>query len=402
MAVKAGTILHDIHGYVVDRIQTAGVGNLNIPEEKIYELGNYQTVATVRDIPDLSFDIESYDVSTEMEAILTNQTPDVATPGRQFDFADAVPLNVISPFKAGGNEYNIVRGIAIPYLTLERVTYRFGLRQNSTQQFTLRGDSVYYVPGSPRIQEFTNTGASTYNFDDTAIVFQENGNNIYAVSVCLYDSTTGAYKRLFFSDDYTNTSAGFTLLEDLSPTYDTIRAVYGTTTEDTYAQTVHETSSVKPAAVRGKDIDVYLGTSDATPVFSRWRGVQSAEVTRSVNIENDEEFGNEHFVDSGYDTADVTGSITMKATDAEALWTKIAEVADVATDEIVGPQTSTFLPMEIRISDPDTGDVLKTLYVPDARFQIPGVQGRVQTKLETTFNFTSDGGTLYVYEGERS
>ncbi len=57
--------------------------------------------------------------------------------------------------------------------------------------------------------------------------------------------------------------------------------------------------------------------------------------------------------------------------------------------------------MEIRISDPDTGVVLKTLYVPDARFQIPGVQGRVQTKLETTFNFTSDGGSLTVYSGER-
>ncbi len=401
MSVKSGEILHSIHGFVIDRIQTAGIGNLNIPEEKVYELGNYQTVATVRDIPDISFDMESFDVSTEIEAILTNQDPTATVDGDAFDFGDAVPLNVISPFKAGGTSYAIVRGIAVPHLTLERVTYRFGLRQNSTQSFTLRGDSVYYIPGSPRQQSYTNIGTGTYNFSDTAIVFQENGNNIYALSVCLYDSTTNAYKRLFFGDDYTNTSAGFTLLADLSADYDTIRVVYGTATADTFAQTVHQTTSVKPAAVRGKDIDVYLGTSDATPAFTRWRGVQSVEVTRSVNIENDEEFGNEHFVDSGYDTADVTGSITMKPVDAEALWTKIAEVADVASNEIVGPQTSVFLPMEIRISDPDTGVVLKTLYVPDARFQVPGVQGRVQTKLETTFNFTSDGGSLTVYSGER-
>ena len=57
--------------------------------------------------------------------------------------------------------------------------------------------------------------------------------------------------------------------------------------------------------------------------------------------------------------------------------------------------------MEVRISDPDSGDVLKTLYVPDARFTIPGYSARVQQKLEVQFNFTSDGGNLLVYAGER-
>jgi len=42
-----------------------------------------------------------------------------------------------------------------------------------------------------------------------------------------------------------------------------------------------------------------------------------------------------------------------------------------------------------------------TLYVPDARFTLPNIQSRVQTKLETPFGFTSDGGTLLVYNGER-
>ena len=69
MAVKGAQILHDAEGFVIDRLQSAGVGNVNIPEEKIYELGNFKTVATVRDIPDLSFDMESFDVSTEVEEI---------------------------------------------------------------------------------------------------------------------------------------------------------------------------------------------------------------------------------------------------------------------------------------------------------------------------------------------
>lgn len=401
MAIKAGQILHDAHGFVIDRIQSAGAGNVNIPEEKIYELGNFNTVATVRDIPDLSFDLESFDVSCEVEAIMTGQDPTAVIAGQEFDFADAIPMDIISPFKAGTNEFNIVKGIALPYLTLERATYRFGLRQNATQQFTMRGDSIYYIPGTPYYQEFTNVGNTTYNFTNTAIEYVESGDSIYALCVVLVNTTTNAYKRLFLGTDFTNTSGGFTLLEDLSGSYDLIRAVYGSATAATYSSTVHQNVSVKPAAVRGKDIDVYVGTSDATPVFSRWTGVQSVEVNWSVNLQNDEEFGNTHYVSSDYDVAEVTGSITLKPEDPADLWERIAEVADVATNKIVGPYTSVFLPVEIRISDPDSGSVVKTLYVPDARFKIPGVQGRVQQKLEVQLPFTSDGGTLLVYNGER-
>lgn len=400
MAIKAGTILHDANGYVLDRIQSGGPGNINIPEEKIYELGNWRTVATVRDIPELSFDLESFDMSCEMEAILTGQDPTSIVDGDEFDFDNSMPLDIISPFKSQTNAYDIVRGIAIPYLTLERVTYRFGLRQNSTQQFTFRGDTINYIPGSPYYQEFTNTGAGTYNFAHTAIEYVESGDSIYALCVTAVNRTTNIYKRLFLGDDYTNTSAGFTTLSAFGD-YTTFCVTYGSATAATYAQAVHQGVSVKPAAIRGKDIDVYVGTSAATPTFSRWTSVQSVEVTRTVNLENDEEFGNAHYVNSDYDTAEVSGSITLKPQDPAELWERIAEIADVATNKIVGPYTSTYLPVEIRVSDPDTGTVLKTIYIPDARFTIPSFQGRVQTKLETTFAFNSDGGSLLVYKGER-
>lgn len=400
MAIKSGQILHDINGYVIDRIQTAGVGNVNVPEEKIYELGNFQSVGTVRDIPDLSFDLESFDMSCEFEAILCGEDPEAVSDGDEFDFNNSMPIDVISPFKAATNDYNTVRGIAIPYLTLERVTYRFGLRQNSTQQFTLRGDSVYYIPGTPYYKEYSNVGASTYTFDETAIVFEEAGSNVYALCVTAVNRTTKEYKRLFLGDDYTNTSGGFTTLSANSA-YDTLCVVYGSATPTTYPQEVHEDVSVKPASIRGKDIDVYLGTSGATPVFGRWNSVQSVEVTRSVSLENDEEFGNYHYVSSDYEVPDVTGSIVVKDRDPAGLWAKIAQIANVDSNKIVGAQTSVSLPVEIRISDPDSGDVIKTIYVPDARFQIPGLQGRVQTKQEVTFSFTSDGGQLLVYKGER-
>lgn len=401
MAVKSSQILHDAQGFVIDRLQSAGVGSVNIPEEKIYELGNFQAVATVRDIPDLSFDMESFDVSTEIEALLTGVDPTTIVDGDEFDFNDTKPLDVISPFKSAINQYDIVKGIAVPHLTLERAAYRFGVGQNSTQSYTLRGDSIYYIPGSPYAQVFTNIGTGAYAFDETAILYTEQGSNVYALNICLKDSTSNKYKRLVLGTDYTNTSAGFTLLNDESATYDEIHVVYGSTTAATYNQTVHQNASVKPAAVRGKDIDVYIGTSSATPVFSRWTGVQSFEVNRNVNLDNDQEFGNYHYVSQDYDVAEVTGSITVRPRDVEDLFDKIQQVSDVNSNEIVGPHSSIPLPLELRVSSPDTGDVVKTLYIPDARFTIPGYSPRVQQKLEVQFDFASDGGVLKVYAGER-
>lgn len=401
MAIKGSQILHDANGFVVDRAQSAGVGNVNIPEEKIYELGNYNTVATVRDFPDLTFDLESFDVSTEIEAILTGVDPTSVVDGQEFDFLQAMPIDVISPFKDKGGAFTIIRGVAVPYLSLENVTYRFGVGQNSTQSFSLRGDGIYYIKGSPYYEEFVNSGPGVYNFANTALPYAEGGDTIYALSVCVKNGTTKKYKRMFHGEDFTDTSAGITLIADNDADYDTIHVVYGSLTQATYGQGVHQNVSVKPAAVRAKDIDVYIGTPGATPVFSRWTGVQSFEVTRSVTLDQDQEFGNAHFVSADYDTADVTGSITVRSFDAEDLWDKIADIANITGNDIIGPLSSVALPMELRINDPDSGNTIKTLYIPDARFSVPGYQPRVQSKLETTFSFSSDGGDLLVYAGDR-
>lgn len=446
MAIKAGAILHDINGYVIDRLQTGGPGNLNIPEEKIYELGNWNSVATVRDIPDLSFDLESFDMTNEFECILTNQDPTTFPhsddPGfvagsNAIDFADHVPIDVISPFKSRRNRYDIVKGLAVPYLTLERASYRFGLRQNAAQSFTLRGDSIYYIPGQPYYHEEAYTGGNglvgqPVELDNTPILYQDGSSQVYAVCVVLVNTVTGQYKRLYHNvggnDGYSDNSSGDVWVNSVSEypqgtadgEYNRIRIVYGSTTITDYdpgalgagtnpvgglagGNEIHQGVSVKPAAIRPKDIDVYIWPDlDGTPTEVRLTGVQSAEVNWSVQLEQDEEFGNPHYVAMDYDTPDVAGTIGLKPFDPADLWQKIAYVTGKPVDEIIGPDTTVPLPMEVRINHPDSGDRLKTLYVPDARFQVPGLQGRVQTKLETTLNYTSDQGLLTVYNGEVS
>lgn len=407
MAIKAGQILHDIHGFVVDRIQTGGVSNLNIPEEKVYELGNYKSVATVRDIPELTFDLESTDMSVEIEALLTGVSPSSISNGGEIDFADSMPIDVVSPFKSGIGAYDIVKGIVIPSLTLESIQYRMAVRQNAMQMISLRGDSVYYAPGTPKYQEFTLVDNTlTYSLSQSAISYTEQGNTIYVLSACVKNPSTSQYKRLFFSpvnsDGYTNTASTITLNTDwYDEGYTKLHVTYATATPGTYGTGVHQSKSEKPAAVRAKDICVYVSNGAATPTMLQWSGVQSFDVQRQVNLDNNEEFCNSKYVSSDYDTADVTGSIGVKSVDLDDLYAKIAQIANVSENVVVGPYSSSALEVEVLVKDPDSGSTLKTLYIPDARFTLPSVQGRVQQKLETTFSFTSDSGTLLVYKGDR-
>lgn len=401
MSIRHGQILHDAAGFVIDRIQTGGVTNLNIPIERINELGNYQTVATIRDIPDLSFELESLDVSTEIEAVLLRKDPTTTTTGQEFDFAKAIPLDVVSPFKAGQGAFNIVSGIGLPYLTLESATYRFGVAANATQSFTMKGDAIYYVPGTPYYQQWTSTGAGTYTFDHTALVYNESGTALYALGLCYHDPATAQYKRLFHGTDYTNTASGFTVISAI-PSGVILHCVYGSLVAANYPQSVHQPASVKPAAVRGKDIDIYIGFG-ATPVMARWTSVQSFEVSRRVTLDADREFGNQHYVSQDYDVAAVSGSIVVRPRDIADLFAKIQTVTNTSSSEISGALSSQPVQLEARIYDPNatTPTVLKTLYVPDARFTPPALQGRVNSKTEPTFAFESDGGTLLVYKGLR-
>lgn len=402
MAVKAGQFLHGAYGFIIDRIQSGGVGSLNIPEEKIYELGNFESVATVRDTPDLSFDIESLDMSCELEALLTFADPLAAVAGTEYDLSDSKPLDIISLFKPQTGVFTTPKGLIVPYLTLENSTYRFAVRQNGTQQHTLRGDAYFYVDGTPYYEEFTGDGVTgTFNLAETAIEYNYAGDTIHVVSACVVDSDGGT-TRLVYGSDYTDTSGSIIISDpaETTPTGSTLKVCYGSAVVATYPQTVHEGTSVKPAAVRARNIDIYVGNTAATPTFSRWTSVQSFEVTRRVTLDKDEEFGNPFYVSQDYDVPEVSGSISVRPRDLDDLYDKVYEVADVPAGEIAGPLTSVPLPVEVRVTD-DDGERVKTFYIRDARFTIPGLQGRVQQKQEAQFSFSSDSGSLLIYNGNR-
>lgn len=387
MAIKGGQILHVSGGFVIDRIQTGGVSGINVNEERLEELGNYQAIGTVRDIPDLTFELESFDATTELESILTGGD-NTEPAGYLFNLTNTVPINILSPFKASG-VFTVEGGVIVPFLTLESMSYSFSLSDPATMSATLRGDSVFYVPGTVWEQKFNGTGVlATFNFGNgPAYKSAVGGDDYYALSV----TVDGKRQRLGI--DYTNTDTGIVFESGSIPGSGTGNVVvtYGSGAASTYAQSVHTTSA--PVGVRGRDVFVSLDGGGT------WLGVQSANIDWSVSLERDEEFGNPFIVSQDYDTPDVTGSVTMKPADVDSLFLQIQEIAGLTgTDIANATQDPPELELQIRTVDAN-GVTTKVWEIPDAKFVVPQIQGSVGSKLEVDFSFTSGGGVLNIYKG---
>lgn len=405
MAIKGGQIIHAGNGVtVVDRVQTGGPGQVNVPTEKIYELGNYKSVATVRDTPDLTFSLESFDVSTEVEEMLTGGED----PATGIDLAKAVPVDIASQFKAGQtatDPFAVVSSVAIPFLYLEQMSYRFGLRDNATQSASLRGDTIFYNPGPCFVETAAGTGAAGQTMVTTHPAYassESDGRRVLSV--------TAGTKRLNLGADYTeaagtvtNGAAIVTLtFTEAVPVTDDIRIIYSSPDSVQYLQTVHPDPTVKPAAIKGRDIEIYAGGYDPLDVpgsqVNKLTSVQSVNVDWRVTIDKDEEFGNYYAVGLDFDVPTVNGSIDIKPRDSADFMAILRKVTGVTDDKaVIGTSSSVPLELDVVIKNPEDGTTLKRIHVPDARFTPPGYSGRVQQKITISLPFESDEGSLLVF-----
>jgi hypothetical protein len=409
MAIKGGDLIHVGNQILIDRAQTAGPGQVNIPTEKIYELGNYFSVAQIRDIPDLTFSLDSLDVSAEFESLLVGADFTGMTDGTELLVAKSLPIDVASEFKAGftaASPYNVVGSVATPYLALETLSYKFGVSDKATQSATLKGDSCYYSPGSTYIEETAGSNAANQDIPLAHKAYPFNGDVVagtrYTLSVCLASG-----HRLSYGSDFTETVTGtgdtrtvHVIILAAVPTTDKVRIIYASDTVAAYPQVSHAAASAtRPAAIKGRDIEVFIGGTDPA---NRWTSVQSVQIDYKVTLNADLEFGNAQIVAQDYDVPDVSGSVEIKPRDYAELYDKVAAVANLATRaEVAGPLTTAPLELLVKLHSPDDGSVIKALYVPDARFTFPGMQGQVQQKQTVTFNFDSDTGDLRVYKGDK-
>ena len=417
MAIAGGQILHvGSGGVLIDRLQTAGPGDLNINKETIRELGNYKSIGVVRDVPDITFNMESLDTSNEIEAMLMG----VPTSTKTIDCSFPKYLDIQSPWKAGrsaATPFAVVSSVALPGLFPESISYRFGLRDSANQQVSLRGDSIYYAPGAVRFTSVAGTGTAgqTITPADDAGVYVGTGGETRVLAV-----TTRALGRLSEGADYTVNDSGSTdafapvevTLSKVVASTDTVTVITFTDAATEYLQTVHADTSVKPAAIRGRDIEIYAGFPTALtggPTLPaqvtaleayKQTGVQSMNVDWRLTVETIEEFGSEFAVGKDYDTPTVSGTFEFKPRDVDDYFKRLRLFTDVAEGQAVGPRVAAPKKFAVVLKDPNSGAILKVLQLLSVTVDVPGYSGQVgqsaASSLSFTLNFSDDEGNLQV------
>lgn len=403
MSVKAGELIHVGNSVLIDRLQQAGPGNLNQRNDRVYELGNYRSVDIIRDIPDYTFPMQSFDARAELEALLLGLDYTTLADGTLLDMSKCLPVDVLGEYKKGVSDadaFGVRTSAILPQLYVESLQYRFGLRNNAEQTVNLRGDQIGWNDASAYEETFVGSGAAGQACLLAHGALPYNGNPIagtqYAFAVSLASG-----KRLFLGADYTEATTGAGQAKTTTvtitaavPATDKIKIAYFSPVVAEYPQAGHAAASATaPAAIRGKDIEVRVG---GVTVSDRWSAIQSVQWNWTVQLDRDEEFGNPLVISQDYDVPDVAGTVNIKPRDMLELMTRIRQIAGVPAGETAGPMTSVPLPLEVCLHSPQDGSILKSLFTPDAVFTLPGYNGRVQQKLTVDLPWSSQSGQMYV------
>ena len=411
MPIRAADLLHLGRGsFLLSRLQNAGPSGVNVPTEIVKELGDYKSVAVIRDVPDLTFTANSFDVSTDLELMLTNQA---SVPSGGIDMSTAGIVDIVGLLKPGifaPDPFTTVGSIACPMLYPEKISYKFQVKQNSTLDLSLRGDSIYYCPGTAYTQ--TLLGSSLDATAHSVALTHASGlyTTSYGDSRVLSVSVNG--QRQNEGKDFTATSADSSPYSATTVTFltgsipastDYISITYFSNVATDFAQTVHPSPSVIPAAVRGRDVRVYIGATydPANPEASaayRWTGVQSITADWAVTVEQDYELGSEYaFSVEAQDVQTLNGMLNLRARTPQELQARLRTITGVTdANKAVGPDNAVVLPIDIVVLD-SAGTVHKRLHIPDARFNIPGYNAQISQRVDVDLNYTSDTGSLYVF-----
>jgi hypothetical protein len=144
---------------------------------------------------------------------------------------------------------------------------------------------------------------------------------------------------------------------------------------------VHASTIVKPAAVRGRNICVFLGSGGSRQKVG---SVQAFELEATVDGEIEREFCNEEIVGRTINGRDCTGTLTSCAEERGRLPGAALEGHRRPGGEVYRLAEHHAIPLEVQIQNPkNPAQILKTLYVDDAIFQ-PPARRRASTRPPTS------------------
>lgn len=411
MSVHAGSILTVGGNNVIDRIQSAGLGDVTLPVETIREVGNRLVVDKIPTEPDFTFTMESWDVSTDMMAWLCGKVGALASgsppggtdpAGTAYAWEDCGFVNVVSPWKdpATGSAGVVEAGHLVPAYYPTRLRYRFGVTDMAVQEVELGGGTFYYGKAAPVEEYGTGDGSNNAFVTADATVQHRIGGGGGTTFRNVFGVIAGG-TPMVEGVDYTVAGGGgspATITFLVAPANGAlVRYCYFTSAAKAWPQTVHAATIVKPGAVRGRNVQIFVG---AGVDRVRLGSVQTFELEATVDSEVERELGSEEPVGRTINGRDCTGTVTIRSKDATAFIGLLAKVTGADPDEVFGYLNQNAIPVEIQIQNPkNPGEILKTIYVSDGIFQPPGTPARVNTPTDFALRFDSQNGSFVEYKG---
>jgi hypothetical protein len=411
MSIRAGSILHLSGNNVIDRIQSAGLGNVNLPIETVREVGNREVVDKIAQEPDFTFTMDSWDVSTDVMAFLTGaapgetasaKAPGASDPeGTEYDWLDCQFVNIPSPWKdpTSASAGKIEAGHLIPGFYPTKVSYSFGVTDNASQTVELGGGSFYYYEGTPVEDQFAGNGIKTeFASKELAVHTRRGGaegSTFRAIFGVIVDGELQTEEV-----DYTVTGGAAKPGSTATVTFLTapangadVRFAYFTSAAHAFPQTVHASTVVKPGAVRGRNVQVVIDGQ-------RVGGMQSATLEATVEGEVERELGTEDIVGRVNNGTDANGTLTFRAKDKDAFFALLEKITGVSREEVFGWFNDNKVRFEIRIENPkNPGAIIKTLLMRDAKFQPPGTPAQVNSATDFAIQYSSVSGSFQEVKG---
>ena len=412
--IPAGSIVHVGGRTVINRLQDAGLQDPRVPTQTVYETGNNLVVGKILTEADFRFQLTSWDVSCDLMALLEGKYSSLGTlisaadpAGTVYSWENCGFVNVTSPWKrdTGTQGGHIEAGVVIPNLYPTALNYRLGVTDNAQMQVTLSTGAYYMAMGYPLEEIATADGASSdFVSSESAMVYRIGGHGSTRYQYVSGVQVNGV--PMIPDVEYTVSGGGapegamapVTIhFATPPPSGAIVRFCYFSTTAHSVPQADNLDTTVTPAAVRGRDITLLLGPpSTAAELF----GVQSFELAASVTGNLQRQMGTYDpigFANTGIDT---NGTVTMEPKDIDSLFSAMALLMGVDQSEVFGYINTYSFPFTAVIHDPrNPANILKSIYVPDAVFQAPGENVRVQQVTQFPIRFESQKGTFREVKG---
>jgi hypothetical protein len=498
--IPAGAIVHVGGKTVLNRLQSVGLQDPKVPTQIAYETGNNLAVGKILTEADFRFQMTSWDVSTDLLALLSGEV--AAALGDQISAADAVgkvykwenvgSFNLTSPWKSntGSQGGNVAAGVIIPNLYPTALSYRLGVTENAEMQVTLASGSYFMAEAMP-LEEFATGdgatvafatahnakvyrigGAGSTNYQHIfgvmvngvqqipGIDYTESGGDVLNPIVATLSAAlaTGApitqLPVAALADpiasgvsltmtDGVNTqtwvtsgvaAAAATDIPVVSQTpnfaYPDAQSITGpeiitsTVVTITFAQAPANAAVVRycyfsetaaaipqadnlpasatlPSAVRGRDITILVGDPNGVGAEAPLKlyGVQTVELQATVSGALQRQMGTQDPIGFAETAIDTTGTITIEPASIDKLFQFLASSMGIDEREVFGYINQYEFPLTFVIHEPGSQNIIKSIFVPDAFFQAPGENARVQQVTRYSVSFESMTGTFHEVKG---